>query len=271
VDAPAHWRGRWYWILPVTALGLLSVPLIVIAILAAAPFLGPRRAFWRIAPSWARMVLALVGSKALVSGWEDLPEAIRLERQPVIFMSNHESNLDPPVLISAIPIPAVYLAKKEVKWMAPVGWAAMAAGTIFIDRSNRERAIHSLHMAAHEIRGGKNVVIFPEGTRTRTGDLGPFKKGGFVMAHEAGVPIVPLAAVGGHHMLPPGRVRIRPGRYVVAFGQPVDPKEFHGRDALMAEVHRQIVALRAWAMGPEAQEGQARPLSLLQAGAPDHA
>jgi 1-acyl-sn-glycerol-3-phosphate acyltransferase len=211
---------------------------------------------------WSRLVFAMVGSEARVFGWECLPEAIRGERQPVIFMSNHESNLDPPVLISAIPIPAVYLAKKEVKWMAPVGWAAMAAGTIFIDRSNRERAIHSLHMAAGEIRGGKSVVIFPEGTRTRTGDLGPFKKGGFVMAHEAGVPIVPLATVGGHHMLPPGRVRIRPGRYVVAFGQPVDPKDFPHREALMAEVHRQIVALRAWAMTPELAEGALRQLSL---------
>ena len=102
-------------------------------------------------------------------------------------MSNHESNLDPPVLISGIPIPAVFLAKKEVKWMVPVGWAAMMAGTIFIDRSNRERAINSLHRAAPEIRGGKSVVIFPEGTRTRTGELLPFKKGGFVMAEEAGV------------------------------------------------------------------------------------
>lgn len=254
------WRSRWYWTIPVTLAGLAWVPLIVAAILLAAPFLGPRRAFWRIAPFWARLVFALCGSDTLVLGWDELPEEIRSERQSVIFMSNHESNLDPPVLISAIPIPAVYLAKKEVKWMAPVGWAAMAAGTIFIDRSNRERAIQSLHRAAAEIRGGKSVVIFPEGTRSRTGDLGPFKKGGFVMAAEAEVPIVPLATVGGHRMLPPGKVHIRPGRYVVAFGQPVDPKAFPNRDALIAEVRARIIALREQAMRePQASEALVHP------------
>jgi 1-acyl-sn-glycerol-3-phosphate acyltransferase len=238
------WRSQWFWTLPVTAWGLLSLPLTAVAILAAAPFLGGRRAFWTVAPLWARIIFRLCASPPTITGWDDLPEAIRFEHEPVIFMSNHESNLDPPVLISAIPIPAVYLSKKELMWMFPVGWAAKMAGTIFIDRSNRERAINSLHQAAAEIRGGKSVVIFPEGTRTRTGQLLPFKKGGFVMAEEAGVQIVPLATVGGRTMLPPGAVHIRPGRYVVAFGAPVDPKGFHSRDALIAEVRRRIVDLQ---------------------------
>jgi len=243
------WRSRWFWTLPVTAWGLVSLPLTAVAIIVAAPFMGPRRSFWTIAPLWARAIFWLCAVRPAVLGWADLPEAIRSEREPVIFMSNHESNLDPPVLISAIPIPAVYLAKKEIKWMAPVGWAAMMAGTIFIDRSNRERAIRSLHLAAAEIRGGKSVVIFPEGTRTRTGKLGPFKKGGFIMAAEAGVRIVPLATVGGREMLPPGAVHIRPGQYIVAFGAPVDPKAFESRDALIAEVQARIVALRELALG----------------------
>jgi len=242
------WRGRWFWTLPVTAWGLLSLPLTAVAILLAAPFLGGRRAFWTVAPLWARIIFRLCASAPTLIGWDDLPEAIRLEREPVIFMSNHESNLDPPVLISAIPIPAVYLSKKELMWMFPVGWAAKMAGTIFIDRSNRERAINSLHQAAAEIRGGKSVVIFPEGTRTRTGQLLSFKKGGFVMAEEAGVRIVPLATVGGRTMLPPGAVHIRPGRYVVAFGAPVDPKAFDGRDALITEVRKRITDLRELAL-----------------------
>jgi 1-acyl-sn-glycerol-3-phosphate acyltransferase len=244
------WRGRWFWTLPVTAWGLFSLPLTAVAILLGAPFLGGRRSFWTIAPLWARAIFWLCGEAPVILGWDDLPETVRLEREPVIFMSNHESNLDPPVLISAIPIPAVYLAKKEIKWMFPVGWAAAMAGTIFIDRSNRERAIHSLHQAAREIHDGKSVVIFPEGTRSRTGDLGPFKKGGFAMAEEAGVQIVPLASVGGRTMLPPGTVHIRPGRYVVAFGAPVDPKAFPSRDALMAEVRARISNLRERALRP---------------------
>jgi 1-acyl-sn-glycerol-3-phosphate acyltransferase len=242
------WKSRWFWTLPVTAWGLLSLPLTAVAILLAAPFMGGRRAFWTIAPLWARVIFRLCAEDPTIIGWDDLPEAIRAEREPVIFMSNHESNLDPPVLISAIPIPAVYLAKKEIKWMFPVGWAAAMAGTIFIDRSNRERAINSLHQAAAEIRGGKSVVIFPEGTRTRTGELLQFKKGGFVMAEEAGVQIVPLASVGGRFMLPPGAVHLQPGRYVVAFGAPVDPKGFPTRDALIAEVRGRITDLRDLAL-----------------------
>ena len=178
-------------------------------------------------------------------GWEALPEDIRAERRPVIFMSNHESNLDPPVLIAAIPIPAVYISKKELKWVPLVGWAAQLGGVIFIDRSNRERAIHSIQRAAQEIRDGKSVVIFPEGTRTRTGALGRFKKGGFPMALDAGVPIVPLATVGGFQTLPPGARGVRPGRYAVRFGVPVDPARFPERDALLQEVRTRIQDLIA--------------------------
>jgi len=230
--------------MPVTIWGLISLPLTAVAIILAAPFLGGHRAFWAIGPRWARMIFWLCRVDYRMEGWEDLPEDIRLQRQPVIFMANHETNLDPPVLIGTIPIPVVYLAKKEVKYMVPIGWAAMMAGTIFIDRSNRERAIQSLHQAALEIRGGKNVVLFPEGTRTRTGELLPFKKGGFALAQEAGVPIVPLAAVGGFAMLPPGKVWIRPGSYHIAFGAPVHPQDYETREALVEEVRTRIQALQ---------------------------
>jgi 1-acyl-sn-glycerol-3-phosphate acyltransferase len=151
------------------------------------------------------------------------------------------------VLIGTLPIPAVFLAKKELLWMVPVGWAAKMAGTIFIDRSNRERAMAGLRQAALQIRGGKSVVIFPEGTRTRDGRLLPFKKGGFNLAIDAGVPIVPLAAVGGFDMLPPGAVLLRPGRFTIAFGAPVDPGQFESREALIREVRSRIAALHAQA------------------------
>jgi 1-acyl-sn-glycerol-3-phosphate acyltransferase len=124
-----------------------------------------------------------------------------------------------------------------------VGWAAGLGGTIFIDRGHREHAMHSIQEAARQIRGGKTVVIFPEGTRTRTGALGPFKKGGFAMAMDAGVPVVPLATVGGFRTLPPGSLHLRPGRYTILVGEPVDPRSFPDRDALMKEVRRQVEAL----------------------------
>jgi len=227
------------------AWGFLSAGLICTLCCLAAPFLGPRRAFFGIGSWWIRQQFALCGVKWRIEGWEQLPEAIRSEQQPVVFMCNHESLLDPPFLVTAIPIPAVYIAKKEVKWMPGVGWAVWAAGMIFIDRKNREKAIEGLKKAALEIRGGKNVVIFPEGTRTRTGELGMFKKGGFNLAQDAGVPIVPMAIEGAYGVLPPGKWVPRPGHFNAAFGEPVDPAAFPDRDALIDEVRRRVADLIA--------------------------
>jgi 1-acyl-sn-glycerol-3-phosphate acyltransferase len=239
----------------VTVWGLASIPLTVLAILAAAPFLGSKRAFWTFGPLWSRAIFHFFGIRNELMGWEELPEEIRTGRQPVIFMANHESLLDPPVLMGALPIPAVYLSKKEILWMVPVGWAAMMAGTIFVDRSNREKAARSIHDAARQIRGGKNLVLFPEGTRTRTGEMGPFKKGGFSLAMEAGTPIVPLGIGGAFEMLPPGRLLVRPSHYTIAVGEPVDPAGFATKEELLAEVRGRIAKLRAQARHePEAGE-----------------
>jgi 1-acyl-sn-glycerol-3-phosphate acyltransferase len=241
----ANWRNNALWGLFTLVWGGVSVALIVVGILLAAPFLGPRRAFFTVGPWWARQMFALCGISREVRGWEALPDEIRSGKQPVIFMSNHESQLDPPLLIWAIPVPAVYLAKKEVKYIPFVGWACLCAGVIWIDRANHDKAVASIKEAAHKIRGGRNVVIFPEGTRTRTGQLLPFKKGGFNLALDAGVPIVPLATVGGYQSLPPGGRGIKPGRIVVSFGEPADPAAFPDRDALMAEVRRRVETLVA--------------------------
>ena len=223
----------------------MLVPPIVFGILLAIPFLGRRRAFFTVGPLYARGLAWFCRMPIAVRGWERLPADIREGRQPVIFMSNHESQLDPPVLIGVLPLPAVYIAKKEVKYLPFIGWAAMVAGVIFIDRRDRERALRSIQEAALEIRGGKNVVIFPEGTRSRTGEMLPFKKGGFALAQEAGVPIVPLATLGGFQVLPHGALRIRSGRYDVVVGDPVDPATFQDREALMGEVRQRIQALQA--------------------------
>jgi 1-acyl-sn-glycerol-3-phosphate acyltransferase len=239
----ATFRNTWIWGALMIPWGAFSLLLDALGILLLAPFVGGKRAFFIIGPLWARQMFWVGGVRLELEGWENLPEDIRNEKQPVIFMSNHESNLDPPVLISAIPVPAVYISKKELKWVPLVGWAAGLGGTIFIDRGNRERAVNSIHQAAAEIRGGKTVVIFPEGTRSRTGKLGPFKKGGFAMALDAGVPIVPLATVGGFQTLPPGSLHLRPGRYTILVGKPVDPTAFADRESLMGEVRRSIETL----------------------------
>ncbi len=224
---------------------LVTVPLTVLGILLAVPLLGRRRAFFTVGPWFARGMAWFCHIPFTLKGWERMPEAIREGRQPVIFMSNHESLMDPPVLIAALPLPAVYIAKKELQFVPFIGWACWAAGVIFIDRRNRERAIASIHEAAQQIRGGKNVVIFPEGTRTRSGEMLPFKKGGFALAQDAGVPIVPMATVGGFRVLPAGSLGFRPGRYALHLGAPIHPGDYADRDVLIQEVRQRIVALMA--------------------------
>ncbi len=241
----ANWRDNAVWGFITMIWGLASVPLIVILILLAACVMGPHRAFWALGPWWHRQFFAFCGITRRITGWDAVPEPIRSGAQPAIFMSNHQSQLDPPFLLGAIPVHAVYIAKKELKWVPFLGWAAAAAGAIFVDRSNRERAVASLHAAAMKVKGGRNVVIFPEGTRTTTGALLPFKKGGFNLALDAGVPIVPVATVGGFRILPKGARRVRPGLYEVRFGEPVDPAAFSNRESLMAEVRRRMEALIA--------------------------
>ncbi len=245
----ANWRDSGIGRIVMTVWAAVTVPLTVLGILLALPFLGPRRAFFTIGPMFARGLSWFGGMPMVLQGWERLPAEIREGRQPVIFMSNHESQLDPPVLIGVLPLPAVYIAKKEVKLIPFVGWAAMVAGVIFIDRRDRERALRSIHEAALEIRGGKSVVIFPEGTRSRTGELLPFKKGGFALAQDAGVPIIPMATVGSFRVLPPGSGLLRRGRIDVLVGTPVDPAAFPERDALAVEVRQRILALIAEAKG----------------------
>jgi 1-acyl-sn-glycerol-3-phosphate acyltransferase len=142
--------------------------------------------------------------------------------------------------MGAIPVQAVYIAKNGVKWMPLVGWASWAGGVIFIDRSNSKKAARSMASATEKVRRGKSVVIFPEGTRTRDGRVAPFKKGGFRLAMDAGVPIVPIATVGGWEILPKGAHRSNPGNIKVIFGDTVYPDSYPTKEALMEEVERQI-------------------------------
>lgn len=239
----ANWRDTGFGAAVMVIWTLATVVLTVLGILLAIPFLGRRRAFFAVGPMFARGMAWFCHIPFTLHGWEQMPEAIRAGRQPVIFMSNHESQLDPPILVAALPLPAVYIGKKELKYMPFIGWAAWAAGVIFIDRGDRERAIRSIQDAARQIRGGKNVVIFPEGTRSPTGQMLPFKKGGFALAMDAGVPIVPMATVGGFQSLPSGSLRIRPSRYTLLVGAPVHPSDFADRESLMKEVRSRIEAL----------------------------
>ena len=239
----SQWRMNWVWGKVTLAWGGFSVMLAFFAIPLLSLFVGRKRAFPIVARLWTKAMLNIGGVGRRRQGWEDLPEDIRGGRQPAIFMSNHESHLDVPVMISSLEVNAVFIAKQELKRVPFLGQIIWFMNFIFIDRKDRTQAIDSLQKAAARIREGQSVVIFPEGTRTLDGHLRNFKKGGFALALDAGVPIVPAAMRGGFKVLPKGATRVNPGHYALVFGEPVYPAALPSREALMEEVRSRIEAL----------------------------
>lgn len=136
---------------------------------------------------WAPGILWICGLRLKVNGAKHLDI-----KRSYVFVCNHQSYLDIPVLFRVIPINLYFVAKKELKHIPFLGWYMMATGMIFIDRSNREKSRKSLEKSAHLIQRGKSVIMFPEGTRSRDGLLADFKKGPFVLAKKAEVPVVPV-------------------------------------------------------------------------------
>jgi len=159
-----------------------------------------------------------------------------------IYMCNHVSNIDPPIVVPAIPKRTSVLVKKQV-FKIPVLATAMRMGQLVpVDRTDRDSAINSLKKAQEVLAAGVNMTVFPEGTRSKTGELLPFKKGPFYMAMEAGVPILPMTVLGTRAIWPKGSMGITPGTATVVFHPPIDPKGFTDRDALMRTVRDSIAS-----------------------------
>jgi len=165
--------------------------------------------------------------------------------KPYIFVMNHQSMLDIPAAFAALPANVRFVAKKILQYVPVLGWYMMATGMIFVDRSNRAQAVASLRAAASKIRNGKSIIAYPEGTRSRDGRILPFKKGVFVLALEAGVPIVPLAIEGSGAVLPTDTFRLRPGRVRLKVGTPIPTagRSTEERDALVREVRDAMIRL----------------------------
>ena len=186
--------------------------------------------------------LALCGIRFKVAGTEYLP----LDRAAV-YCSNHESNVDPPILFTALHPRMHILYKHEIDQIPVLARAFRMGGFIPIDRRNKEAAMRSIEKGAAAIRSGSSFLIFPEGTRSRTGAMLPFKKGGFVMAIKAGAPIVPVAISGGRDAMHRGSAVIKPVRISIRVGEPIETAavSLDERDELIARVRERITALLA--------------------------
>ena len=177
----------------------------------------------------------LTGVKVQVQGLDKLDRG-----RAYIFMSNHVSNIDPPIMAPLIPNRTSIMVKKEL-FKVPILGRAMRIGSLVpVDRGNREAGIAAVRAAAEVIEKKINMLIYVEGHRSFDGKLLPFKKGPFYLAVESGVPVVPVTIAGTHYVMPKGRFAIRKGVVRVIFHPPIPPAEFGDRDCLLERVRRVI-------------------------------
>jgi 1-acyl-sn-glycerol-3-phosphate acyltransferase len=163
------------------------------------------------------LALAMAGIRYRVTGKEHVPTG-----RAVVFCSNHESNVDPPVLFQALHRRLHVLFKAELTKLPVLGKVMLAGGFVAVERDRREASMASIDRAADSITAGNSFLIFPEGTRSRAAELLPFKKGGFIMAIKAGAPIVPVAISGGRDAMRKGSWFVRPVMCRIRIGKPVE-------------------------------------------------
>ena len=187
------------------------------------------------------LALGLAGIRYRVHHRERIPRD-----RAVVFCSNHESNVDPPVLFQALHKRLHVLFKAELQKLPVLGAVMVAGGFVPVERDRREASMVSIDRAAESIRAGNSFLIFPEGTRSRTAELLPFKKGGFIMAIKAQAPIVPVAVSGGRAAMRKGSWIVRPVMVDVKIGDPVETKgmSLDDRDRLIEIVRTRIEELR---------------------------
>ena len=186
---------------------------------------------------WSRALMASFGVRFKVFGLEHA-EGLG----PCVIVSSHRSHLDGPLLLCALPLDFAFVIKRSLAKIPLWGWAVTRAGYVAIDRHDHADSVAGFKLAAKEVHGGRRVLVFPEGTRSKTDEFLPFKKGGFVLAIEAQVPVLPVAVAGTAALLPSGSLRARPGRAVVAVGAPVKTEgmTYDDRDRLLKQCEAEV-------------------------------
>jgi 1-acyl-sn-glycerol-3-phosphate acyltransferase len=216
---------------------------ISLAILLIMPWLiiwswitGSVELMYRYAMSAVRLADRMAGIRVRSEGLENIPPGV------CIFVSNHVSNVDPLALVPAIPRRIALLAKKEVFRIPILSIAMRQAGLVPVDREDREAAAGSVDIAVERLKEGLSFVVFAEGTRSADGRLRPFKRGTFVMAIRAGVPIVPVSLIGTQNLMRKGHWSLYPGEVIVRFGPPIDSSEYtlERRGELLARVEAAV-------------------------------
>jgi 1-acyl-sn-glycerol-3-phosphate acyltransferase len=219
---------------------LLFFPWTLICLLVAITVsLTGLNATHRVGIFWGKSCLILAGVKLRIQGANHIPK-----NQPVIYVSNHQSNFDIPIIYAGLPLQFRWLAKKELFKIPLFGLAMQRSGYIPIDRSDRHKTMQSINAATKRIQEGASVVIFPEGTRTPDGKLRPFKKGALLLAIKAKVPVVPMTIRGSYQIQQRNSIKIHGGKPEVIFSPPLNTADLATNQIgeLTAQIHDQIAA-----------------------------
>lgn len=196
------------------------------------PFDGQNKAFFFIAYWWAKSVFMATGIRVKAIGLEKLDRS-----RPYIYVSNHASLFDIVSVVVVIDKHVRFIAKKEISRIPIFGWA-IARANIMIDRKSPTDSAHSLEKAAERISHGESAILFAEGTRTRDGNLLPFKRGAFALAVRAGVHVVPLTILGSYRIMRKGELHINKGEITILVDSPLDVRGYRERPGTLALMQR---------------------------------
>jgi len=213
----------------------LTAPFAAVIGFTAAFFMGDIRVLYFLFSRGASIGVRLTGVRTEVVGLENFDHS-----RSYIFMTNHASNLDPPIQVALIPRQTSVMVKKELFKVPILGTAMRMGKLVTVDRGNRDAGIEAVRAAKVVVEQGMNMLVYVEGKRSFDGKLLPFKKGPFYMAVECGVPVIPITIVGTHDVWPKGQFAIKPGHVKVIFHPPIEPKDFGDRESLLEKVRAVI-------------------------------
>ena len=234
-------RTLWFYVVLVVSSVVHSVGVLGAALLGVERRPGGGGVYDWGTNDWSRQLLRAAGTPVRVEGIERIPDG------PVVYASNHSSMFDIWALAATLPGSVRMVAKQELAKIPLLGRAMIAAGHVTIDRAHPARALEAYHGAAEVIRSGISAVVFPEGTRSRTGQLLPFKNAPFGLAIAAQVPVVPLYVRNTFEILPKGRFVLRPRPIRITIGEPISTvgMTVERRQELRDRVHAVILDLKA--------------------------
>ncbi|AOS84598.1 acyl-phosphate glycerol 3-phosphate acyltransferase [Chlorobaculum limnaeum] len=191
--------------------------------------------FHGVASWWGRFSAKLLGIAIEVEGEENYQPD-----QNYLVVSNHAGMADIPLILGAMKLNIRFMAKEELGKIPVFGWALKTGGYVMVKRGQNREALQSMLQAVDTLKSGKSIHIFPEGTRSKTGDILPFKRGAFIIAQKAGVPVLPVTIIGSHLITPKKSLKINKGKIRLIIGKPIAPGKNPSAETLMEESYKVI-------------------------------